>query len=131
MARHLLSRWYKLVDSCYIFFLQEEAIVLANVAERAERYDDMIEYMKVHQLQLIFFLICVFSISVGKCKFLPIGGAGIGCFFFPFFPGTKNHVFWSHGVFWSQDRVKAGKALSREEREMFSAAFKAAVSCQL
>jgi hypothetical protein len=25
---------------------QEEAIVLANVAERAERYDDMIEYMK-------------------------------------------------------------------------------------
>eukprot|EP00438_Fugacium_kawagutii_P019605 Skav232778 [mRNA] locus=scaffold614:141304:143321:- [translate_table: standard] len=46
----------------------EEAIVLANVAERAERYDDMIEYMK--------------------------------------------------------DRVKAGKALSREEREMLSAAFK-------
>eukprot|EP00434_Breviolum_minutum_P008098 symbB.v1.2.007139.t1/scaffold435.1/size205859/14 len=51
---------------------EEEAIVLANVAERAERYDDMIEYMK--------------------------------------------------------DRVKAGKALSREEREMFSAAFKGAMS---
>ncbi|CAL1154588.1 unnamed protein product [Cladocopium goreaui] len=51
---------------------EEEAIVLANVAERAERYDDMIEYMK--------------------------------------------------------DRVKAGKALSREEREMFAAAFKGAMS---
>ncbi|CAK9010433.1 unnamed protein product [Durusdinium trenchii] len=47
---------------------EEEAIILANVAERAERYDDMVEYMK--------------------------------------------------------DRVKAGKALSREEREMLAAAFK-------
>ncbi|CAE7241751.1 BMH2 [Symbiodinium sp. KB8] len=47
---------------------EEEAVVLANVAERAERYEDMVDYMK--------------------------------------------------------ERVKAGKALAREEREMFAAAYK-------
>ncbi|CAE7461195.1 BMH1 [Symbiodinium pilosum] len=51
---------------------EEEAVVLANVAERAERFDDMVEYMK--------------------------------------------------------ERVKAGKTLTREEREMFSAAFKGLMS---
>ncbi|CAE7508484.1 ftt-2 [Symbiodinium natans] len=51
---------------------EEEAVVLANVAEQAQRYDDMVTYMK--------------------------------------------------------DRVKAGKALAREEREMLAAAFKGLMS---
>ena len=94
VASHLLSRWYKLVDILlHAFFFQEEAIVLANVAERAERYDDMIEYMKVR-------CIC-FSWFVGKlwfshqwCErpvFLPLGNTiFLLCFFFPIFNREKN-----------------------------------------
>ena len=43
--------WRKRCTSCAQILapahtMQEEAVVLANVAEQAERYDDMVEYMK-------------------------------------------------------------------------------------
>ena len=56
-----------------VCLLEEEAVVLANVAERAERYEDMVDYMKAEKSELFMFVKgCTLTVKL-HCR-----GAGEG-----------------------------------------------------
>jgi len=135
VASHLLSRWYKLVDSLlHAFFFRKRPLfwpMLPNGLSAMMIWSNTWRSAASASVDLL--VSCDFPISDGKGHFsYPLGIPFFVVFFFaPIFNREKTHgpmAHWSHFQLIlprHQDRVKAGKALSREEREMFSAAFKA------